>query len=335
MELIDRYVAEVGRRLPEKMRPDIEKELRSILEDMLDDRAQSTGRPADEEMAVALLKEYGEPSKVAASYHAPRYLVGPAVYPTFVTVMKIVVTVIAVLAVIQFAFSVARPGVDAAEIGKGFTQALSTLFNGSLTALGIVTLIFALNERFNPSFKFDHKDWNPRELKPVTQPAYQLKTGDLVASVVFNLIAIVVFNLYYDRIGFYVTTNGDWNYIPIFSSVLQGYVPYLTALWGLEIALHVYVLQAGRWELTTRWLAVAHAGASVALLLLILAGPSIAVPAPQLLEAWQKAGIGALEMANLQQALDIGVRSIIAIVLIAELIEMGKQGWRLLQGRAS
>ena len=248
MELINRYVAEVGRHLPEKMRPDIEQELRSILEDMLDDRARTAGKPADEEMVVALLKEYGEPAKVAATYHAPRYLVGPAVYPTFIMVMKIVLTVIAVVAVIQFGFSAARPGATPEQIGMAFLQGFSTLFNGGLTALGIVTLIFALNERFNPNLKFDKQEWNPRELRPVPQSASRIKVGDLVASVVFNLIAIVVFNLYFDRIGIYTNFNGDWTMIPIFSEVLRGYVLYFTLLWGLEIALHVYVLQAGRWD---------------------------------------------------------------------------------------
>lgn len=39
MNLIDIYVTEVGRRLPAKNRADIEKEIRSMIEDMLEDRA--------------------------------------------------------------------------------------------------------------------------------------------------------------------------------------------------------------------------------------------------------------------------------------------------------
>jgi hypothetical protein len=335
MELIDRYVAEVGRQLPEKMRPDIEKELRSILEDMLDDRAQSTGKPANEEMAVSLLKEYGQPSKVAASYHAPRYLVGPALYPSYLMLMKIVLGALSIAAVVTFAISAVRPGNSLTQIGQALGQSLSILFNGGLTALGVVTLIFAINERYNPSFKFEKEDeWNPRELKPVAKPASRLKTGDLVASVVFNLIAIVAFNLYFDRIGIYMNTDGVWTMIPIFSAALRHYVPYLTAIWGLEVALHVYVLQAGRWEISTRWLAVAHAAASAALLLVILTGPSIAVAAPQLAAAWQEAGMSPLQIGNLQIALDNGARAVIALTVIGEIIEAGKQVWGLIQGRS-
>ena len=39
MSLIDRYIAEVGRHLPEKNRKDIEAEIRSMLEDMIDENS--------------------------------------------------------------------------------------------------------------------------------------------------------------------------------------------------------------------------------------------------------------------------------------------------------
>ena len=81
MELIDLYVAEVRKRLPLKGRDDIEAELRSTLEDMLEDRSQKAGRPADEAMTLDLLKEYGPPDKVAATYNPHPYLIGPRLYP--------------------------------------------------------------------------------------------------------------------------------------------------------------------------------------------------------------------------------------------------------------
>src|SRR5688572_22494832 len=92
MKLIDHYVAEVGRRLPLMMgRADIEKELRSTLQDMLEDRAQKAGRPADETMETELLLEYGPPDKVAATYNPHPYLIGPQMFPFFIRIFKIVV----------------------------------------------------------------------------------------------------------------------------------------------------------------------------------------------------------------------------------------------------
>ena len=60
----------------------VEKEIRSTLEDMLDERKQGKG-PADEMTIIQLLKEYGAPRDVAATYRPPQYqyLIGPRLFP--------------------------------------------------------------------------------------------------------------------------------------------------------------------------------------------------------------------------------------------------------------
>ena len=95
MKLINRYVTEVGKRLPlVKGRKDIENELRSTLEDMLEDRAQKSDKPADEAMEVDLLKEYGSPQRVAETYNPTPYLIGPRMFPMFIMILKIVIAAV-------------------------------------------------------------------------------------------------------------------------------------------------------------------------------------------------------------------------------------------------
>ena len=67
MEMIELYVKEVGRHLPEKMRSDIEQEIRSTIEDTLEDESRQQGRPVDEAMVVEVLKRMGPPRKVEAA----------------------------------------------------------------------------------------------------------------------------------------------------------------------------------------------------------------------------------------------------------------------------
>ncbi len=91
MELIDRYVYEVGRQLPRKNRADIQVELQSTLVDTLEARVQ--GEPSQEDV-VELLKEFGPPQKVAASYWPQgQYLIGPNLYPLFRMVLGIALIV--------------------------------------------------------------------------------------------------------------------------------------------------------------------------------------------------------------------------------------------------
>jgi len=75
--LIGRYIAEIGKDLPRKNRHDIEAEILSALEDMLRERSQKTGNTVDEQMIVEVLKEFGPPRKVAASYQPDRYVIEP------------------------------------------------------------------------------------------------------------------------------------------------------------------------------------------------------------------------------------------------------------------
>ena len=87
--IIDRYLYDVTRRLPENMRDDVEQELRANIEDMLPDN------PTEEEIEN-VLESLGAPSKLAAKYRPnPRYLISPALFEEYISVLKIVAVVLA------------------------------------------------------------------------------------------------------------------------------------------------------------------------------------------------------------------------------------------------
>src|SRR5688572_33401385 len=92
MSLIDRYVAAVGRHLPEKDRADIEAEIRSMLEDMLDERSErggQTGPSADDRVIAEVLEQVGDPRLLAYKYAPPRrYLIGPGWYDIYVKTLQ-------------------------------------------------------------------------------------------------------------------------------------------------------------------------------------------------------------------------------------------------------
>ncbi|MDX1436678.1 MAG: hypothetical protein R3335_07705, partial [Anaerolineales bacterium] len=144
MELIERYLYEVGRRLPGGQRKDILNELRSSLEDSLD--ARSEGEPTEDDV-VAVLQEMGSPKEVAASY-APekQYLIGPNLYPIFKLVLGITFVAIigAQLLAIVVAFFLAGEPVN-------IEQFLGIL-NSLPTALGFVVIVFFILDRLDVDF---------------------------------------------------------------------------------------------------------------------------------------------------------------------------------------
>src|SRR5690349_8499739 len=189
MKLIDRYVIEVGKHLPLVMgREDIEKELRSTLEDMLEERAEKEGRAADEAMEMELLREYGSPQKVAETYNPHPYLIGPRIFPFFIMILKItifgIVVGLSVVTIIQLITEIAGMDHDYVKIVlQGFSNIIST----SIAASGYVVLTFAIIERFVPDFKIDiqhEQKWDPALLAKEPAP-HAVKRGDLIAEIVF------------------------------------------------------------------------------------------------------------------------------------------------------
>lgn len=150
MNLISRYVSEIGKKLPRKLRADIETEIRSTLEDMLEERAARAGRPADDEMVKELLKEYGAPGNVAASYLPTRYLIGPKLFPIFWLVFKIIFIVLTVLAVIGFGVRYGMSDLTMQFFGGLLGKSMLEYVGGMIAAFGNLALVFALIERFVP-----------------------------------------------------------------------------------------------------------------------------------------------------------------------------------------
>jgi len=64
-DLIERYIHQVVRNLPPRERAEIAAELRSSIQDQLDDRYGAA--PSDEEI-VAVLLDFGNPHELAESY---------------------------------------------------------------------------------------------------------------------------------------------------------------------------------------------------------------------------------------------------------------------------
>lgn len=279
MNLIDRYVREIGRQLPHKTRADIEKEIRSAVEDMLEDRSKKDGRAVDEAMTIAVLKEYGNPETVAASYLPERYLIGPQLFPIFWLVTQIVFAVLTTLTVIAMGFALfgGEPPAPSEFWGDLF-KLLGQYFSGMMAAFGNIVLVFALIQRFASGWEFnekdEEKDWNPRDL-PDVEDADQVKIGEHVAEVVFIVLGLILFNFYPQYIGIYGFADSERFFAPLLSPAFFSYMPWINLLWGLQFALDVWLIQQRRWQFGSRLLLMAVKAGNAVLAYAMLTGLSI------------------------------------------------------------
>ncbi len=77
-EVIETYIDDTVRLLPIRERDDVATELRSLLNEELQARADESGRPPDESLALSLVRGYGRPNEAAARYQPPWAIIDPA-----------------------------------------------------------------------------------------------------------------------------------------------------------------------------------------------------------------------------------------------------------------
>jgi hypothetical protein len=333
MNLIELYVVEVGKRLPLKGRKDIEAELRSTLEDMLEDRAKKAGREADEEMTLQLLREYGPPDKVAATYRPNQFLIGPRVYPFFIRVLKIVLTVLTIVLLVILGLQLARQPAGPA-LAQAIVNGLMGIVSAAVAAFGNVVLVFAILERVLPAseFKFDEekKTWDPADLRKEAEPT-EVKLWEPIAAIVFTAAAIILFNAYPHLIGTIFVQDGRWISISALTDAFFRWLPYMNVLWVLQIALNVVLLRQGRWQLATRLTSIILDAAGIAIGYFLLIGPPIVNFSVEAMAATglSDPGTAAALNATLQQA----VRLVIVIVMIVEGVDVVKEIVKLILRR--
>jgi hypothetical protein len=343
--LIDTYVSEVGRRLPKKTRADIEAEIRSILQDMREERSQKTGKPVDEEMTLEVLKAYGAPEKVAATYLGDRYLIGPRLYPIFLIVLRIVLIVIGILAAIGLGIALYQTTFVPMNTFMIIVKAIADFIGSAFTALGNVVIIFAIVEwaLYRAGEKLDikglpkEKEWDPRSLTKLSPPN-QIKMGETIVEIVGCFVAIVIFNFYPQIIGFTpslngVVASGNWavgfgnlTFVPLLSEAFFYFVPYLTLVWALTIILDIVLLRMGHWNVVTRISLIGLKIVNIIIVAAMLAVPSLlAVTSASLTTALGDAE-GARILMNLLSQI---VRVALWITIVGNSVEIIRAVYRL------
>ncbi len=330
MELIDRYVNAVGKHLPRKTRADIETEIRSTLEDMLADRSEKSGQPVDEAMVKDLLKEYGAPDKVAATYLPESYLIGPRLFPLFWLVVRIVFVVLTVLAMVGLGFGFASGSVSIQSIAGMLGRAVAQYYSMLITALGSIVLVFAILERVLPESEIksmnpsEGEKWDPDQL--MQEPTGdEVKMWEPIVVILFMVLGLVIFNFYPQIIGI-ITNPTDRVFIPLLSDAFFSYLPWLNLLWILGIGLQLVLLRQGRYTSVTRWLDIALRAGGLALAVAMLMGPSlVGLTASQLTAA----GMEPASSGVLVNMFNLAVRFGLVIAIVASTVEIIKDVYRM------
>ena len=229
-ELIARYIYAVVRHLPQKMRADVEKELDSMIADMLAERCGDV-LPADKDVK-AVLTGLGTPEELAMKYSGDenQALISGINFLYYKLILKIVLPIVVVCVtvgnIVSLCLDPDRTLSPLAMFGMTAGQIFSGIIGGLVFPFAIITFIFAVFERYK--VRLDEGDMFSR-LPAVPRGAEKLKPSESIAGMIFAVAAAVVFLGFPEVLGMW---HAEAGWTPIFvPSVLRGLWAFIV-LWA-------------------------------------------------------------------------------------------------------
>lgn len=245
-DLVERYVHQVGQNLPKKDRAEIEAELRSQIQDALEDRSEGKPSPAD---VVTLLEEFGPPYQMGASYRTAQYLIGPDLYPYLMIVLRHVWLIVPAIVIFLSLFG-ALTGPQSILWPNLIPEMMGAVVQVTFVFSALVVLIFALVERVSAVHPPKPEPFDPSKLPAVNDPRavdrFEAAFGSAIG------IAAVVMLFYFLQVGgltLRFNLNDPGTVIPVPS----GWLILLIVAALAQLLIQAWVLRRNRWNVAL-WL---------------------------------------------------------------------------------
>ena len=243
--MIDRYIYAVTKELPEKFRGEIGREIKSIIDDMVEGMDNVL---SDEEKIDKVLRELGNPKEFANRYRGKeRYLIGPNYFDKYIFVMKIVVLSIFVGISIASGLGVIFSIESISEMIGGY---ISTLFSAVLQGAAWVTGIFAFLEYKDISVDTGIKEevWVPSMLPEIPKKKAIISRGESIFAIIITTVMLPLFFFIPERIGIYYKQGSELNFIALFNlEGLNSIKVIIAVVFTINILVELIKILYGRW----------------------------------------------------------------------------------------
>lgn len=253
-DLIERYIHQVVHSLPPRERAEISAELRSSIQDQLDDRYGMS--PSEEEITTVLL-EMGSPHEMAESYQSDKSFIGSSAYPYVIMALRRIALIVPSVVIFLNIFGAVTATEPVGLVGW-LLATLWSVVQATLMISAIVMFFFAILERdgqiqveLEREISDEYGGFDPAKLPPVDDPA-SIDRFEVIAGIVIGIIVTIVL-LYFAQVGgltlrFNLSDPGEvipvsrfWLILLLFDGIGQ-------------VLIHLIVLRRNRWNVFL-WLA--------------------------------------------------------------------------------
>jgi len=227
MNLIERYLYQVEKYLPKKSRSEIINELRSLILEQLEDQSID---PSDEEQVAALLKDFGEPRIVAASYGKQDGVIAKELIPLFYFVIRIVVYTlpITLLFVSMIDYFSNNESYAVVELILSMLFNIPSIIMSVMSSIGFIFLIFAGISHSISCEEIDElkvPEFDPLKLPNIPTSIYKISIFESIISILGSILFLYLLNyqqgliaIYFDDTR-YPLLNENFNQILTFINI--------------------------------------------------------------------------------------------------------------------
>jgi hypothetical protein len=248
--LIDRYIYATVRHLPSKIQNDVEKELDSLITEMLAERSNSN-RPTEQDIKN-VLSELGTPEEMALRYSGGerKALISGVYFLMYKRVLTLVLPILAIvltgLTIIGLLFSGEAQrfsvllGIGGLADISLILQAIVDVAGVLIQAFAVITIVFAFLD-YN---KVNIKESDFFDLPEVPDARMKISPSGPIFWMIFSIVTTVLLLGFPQFIGGYF--DGIW--IPVFNTEVIRSLWFPILLWTLvEVVAEIIKLLEGRY----------------------------------------------------------------------------------------
>ncbi len=250
--LIEDYIYNVTKRLPEKMRTDIEEELYVTILDMID------GNLEDENQVKSVLTELGSPKVLALKYKdKPESLISSLYYETYLLYLKFSLAVGGILGFLigSLIYILYSEKAIYEKILKSLCMGTILMFIGFILAFTVVTCVFAVVDRIEltkTQWQLDKMTHKPSHDKLHISKEKSLRRVSI--SLVLGIIGTILISV--GKLGI---KDSSGIFYPVFNKQLTPVFITLFILCLIAGLMTSYAkIKTGTWNLTTTILSTVY-----------------------------------------------------------------------------
>ncbi|MDT8336318.1 MAG: hypothetical protein RQ856_00670 [Candidatus Izemoplasmatales bacterium] len=316
-KIIEKYIYDVTRRLPQDTREDVGNELRTnILEMVQDDN--------NEEEIKKVLYSLGSPRSLANSYRTTKkHLISSELMSDYLHVLKLVLIILGVVGLV-FGLIDALQTHESTNVFGIFIEVVAMVIGNIISILlrgfAIVTIIFILIDNYS-----ERKDvWKVEDLpEPPKKPTLAISRAGSISGLVFTVIfgAIWLYVLYYSNIYFgWVNTDGVWTVEQSLFNVeyTRGFVLLFAITLILDISVCAFKIKYTKWNYNLAILYTFSKVVSVVVSVVFLLGSNLINP-----DFITKVSIElSLNVSDVTRFIDIFKYSIIGLAIFGNIVDL-------------